>query len=398
MAPSRRAQRQEVYVPQGIVTVNEILPKMREIDMGRLLYLRKLGQLERIFDLQTESVDKNTHIMTNQGSAESPEVIRISVSASFDELGDAQGKINEFHDVDWGDREDNKSEIGSNRGEEVPDESFRGMSVKEKVQVLQRRASNTGIKPENIRNSVALPGYFVVDKESSSYFDEAKPEEEEEVGHRVNIAEINPIRVKSKYLAEEVVQKLAERRASAAAISVSSDEDKLATEETSSIGSSVLAENAKLYQERLKNRTNLSQREGLGAKEKSSNAVATPEEGDGEGAKKPKTAALAKQKLSAARLQTMRSMKSFKRNGSAVTGAPESQINAVFTYEQLKNRSEVELESNPYPDGVDEQNREQYLTDDEFFKVFGMTKPDFNNIAKWRRQELKKRHQLFYAT
>jgi hypothetical protein len=75
--------------------------------------------------------------------------------------------------------------------------------------------------------------------------------------------------------------------------------------------------------------------------------------------------------------------------------SPSRPVKAVYSYEDLKAReSREELASRPYPADVDVNFREQYLRDDEFVRVFGMSKADFNSIAKWRRQELKKRHHL----
>ena len=49
MAPSsRRGKRLEVYVPKGTVVVEDVLPKMRETDLSRLLHLRKTGLLEKV--------------------------------------------------------------------------------------------------------------------------------------------------------------------------------------------------------------------------------------------------------------------------------------------------------------------------------------------------------------
>lgn len=64
-----------------------------------------------------------------------------------------------------------------------------------------------------------------------------------------------------------------------------------------------------------------------------------------------------------------------------------------FTYEQLKSRANQA--EHPFPPGIDTRNREQYLTDDEFEYIFKMSKADFNRQTKWRRQELKKRYNLF---
>ena len=40
-------------------------------------------------------------------------------------------------------------------------------------------------------------------------------------------------------------------------------------------------------------------------------------------------------------------------------------------------------------------NREDLLRDDEFESIFGMSREKFDNLPKWRRQELKKRYKLF---
>ena len=54
-----------------------------------------------------------------------------------------------------------------------------------------------------------------------------------------------------------------------------------------------------------------------------------------------------------------------------------------------------ELKANPPPDGVDTTRREEYLSNDEFQKVFGMDKAAFGAKPKWKRSNLKKQHGLF---
>jgi hypothetical protein len=50
--------------------------------------------------------------------------------------------------------------------------------------------------------------------------------------------------------------------------------------------------------------------------------------------------------------------------------------------------------TNPPPD-VDQQNKEQHLSDAEFIDAFGMYREEFVNMAKWRRIQLKKSVGLF---
>lgn len=47
------------------------------------------------------------------------------------------------------------------------------------------------------------------------------------------------------------------------------------------------------------------------------------------------------------------------------------------------------------PSDVNPKYREQYLTDQEFEAIFHMSKSAFNAQPKWKKQELKKRHNLF---
>jgi hypothetical protein len=47
MAPSRRAERQEIYVPHGSLSVGAVLPQMRELGIPRLVYLRRENKLDK---------------------------------------------------------------------------------------------------------------------------------------------------------------------------------------------------------------------------------------------------------------------------------------------------------------------------------------------------------------
>jgi len=45
--------------------------------------------------------------------------------------------------------------------------------------------------------------------------------------------------------------------------------------------------------------------------------------------------------------------------------------------------------------GVDATTREQYLSDEAFAAVFGMSKADFAKLPKWKQDKVKKEHKLF---
>lgn len=63
--------------------------------------------------------------------------------------------------------------------------------------------------------------------------------------------------------------------------------------------------------------------------------------------------------------------------------------NVVFyTHEQLKHPG-------PFPDGVDVTKRETYLSPEDCVKLFGMTKEELAKMPKWKRNNLKKKVQLF---
>ena len=49
----------------------------------------------------------------------------------------------------------------------------------------------------------------------------------------------------------------------------------------------------------------------------------------------------------------------------------------------------------PYPEEVDPTIREQYMEDEEFEEVMGMTKAAFNETPKWKQQKLKEDAGLF---
>ncbi|MCJ8740534.1 hypothetical protein PDJAM_G00060060 [Pangasius djambal] len=50
---------------------------------------------------------------------------------------------------------------------------------------------------------------------------------------------------------------------------------------------------------------------------------------------------------------------------------------------------------NPLPGDVDRTRLERHLSPDEFYQVFGMTMADFEHLALWKQNELKKQARLF---
>jgi molecular chaperone DnaK (HSP70) len=61
----------------------------------------------------------------------------------------------------------------------------------------------------------------------------------------------------------------------------------------------------------------------------------------------------------------------------------------VYPYAQLKNGNKS------FPEGVDPQKREQYLSDTEFQQIFKMSKADFSRLANFKQHTLKKNAELF---
>jgi len=61
---------------------------------------------------------------------------------------------------------------------------------------------------------------------------------------------------------------------------------------------------------------------------------------------------------------------------------------ATYTLEQLNHRDKL-------PASVDFSKSEDYLSDEEFVKVFGMDRGEFKKKPKWKQQEDKKRVGLY---
>ncbi|CAM9843127.1 unnamed protein product [Chrysoparadoxa australica] len=72
----------------------------------------------------------------------------------------------------------------------------------------------------------------------------------------------------------------------------------------------------------------------------------------------------------------------------AAVAVPGQSADAMFSYDDIAGVGRV-------VQGVDPSNREMYLRDDEFTKLFGMDKSAFSALPQWKRVAAKKKHKLF---
>lgn len=54
-----------------------------------------------------------------------------------------------------------------------------------------------------------------------------------------------------------------------------------------------------------------------------------------------------------------------------------------------------DLSNKRYPAGIDTTRLENYLLDDEFVTVFGMSREDFSKVPPWKQQKEKRERGLF---
>ena len=54
-----------------------------------------------------------------------------------------------------------------------------------------------------------------------------------------------------------------------------------------------------------------------------------------------------------------------------------------------------QLQTAPFPPGIDNTKRETYLEDEVFQSLFGMDKETFSALPGWKRTAAKKKHKLF---
>lgn len=53
------------------------------------------------------------------------------------------------------------------------------------------------------------------------------------------------------------------------------------------------------------------------------------------------------------------------------------------------------LAQDKLPEGVDRTRLEEYLSDDEFTRVFSMSRAEFQKLPAWKQSNLKKAAKLF---
>ncbi|XP_025033414.1 villin-like protein, partial [Python bivittatus] len=75
---------------------------------------------------------------------------------------------------------------------------------------------------------------------------------------------------------------------------------------------------------------------------------------------------------------------------NANTPLQERDENGGFSRDLLINKKVDEL-----PEGVDPTQKEYYLSDPDFYDIFGKTKHEFYQMPKWKQQNEKKQYGLF---
>ena len=78
-------------------------------------------------------------------------------------------------------------------------------------------------------------------------------------------------------------------------------------------------------------------------------------------------------------------------DSAAAASATASEVSDLLPVHLL---SEL-IRPGPYPAGVNTDQRELYLSDNEFLKVFLINKKEFQTLAKWRQAKLKRDAKLF---
>jgi len=70
------------------------------------------------------------------------------------------------------------------------------------------------------------------------------------------------------------------------------------------------------------------------------------------------------------------------------TSPPDDDSSSYLSYESLKK-------SNTLPDGVNSDERENYLSPKDFVKLFNMTKAEFEQLPKWKQLKMKEKLDLY---
>jgi hypothetical protein len=77
------------------------------------------------------------------------------------------------------------------------------------------------------------------------------------------------------------------------------------------------------------------------------------------------------------------------RRRSASNVLSDDEPTKTYTYNELR------LSNNVLPAGVDKNKLEEYLSKEEFFGLFNMPMEEFYRLAEWKRNDMKKRLDLF---
>nr|XP_015832064.2 supervillin isoform X1 [Nothobranchius furzeri] len=90
----------------------------------------------------------------------------------------------------------------------------------------------------------------------------------------------------------------------------------------------------------------------------------------------------------------------WEKDTSVTSNAGSSRNRAVLVKDVLSKLSKQqysieELTRKPLPEGVDPQRLEDYLSDDDFKTLFDVSRVEFNAMANWKQQNLKKSKGLF---
>ena len=80
--------------------------------------------------------------------------------------------------------------------------------------------------------------------------------------------------------------------------------------------------------------------------------------------------------------------------GSAAVGGVSAK-DELTKYTGSRKYTFEQLTAATLPEGVDPTQKEQYLGDDEFKKLFGITKAEYNSQPAWKRNNLKKKVGLY---
>lgn len=94
--------------------------------------------------------------------------------------------------------------------------------------------------------------------------------------------------------------------------------------------------------------------------------------------------------LDGRRTPTARRSSSLRRNLQGIFAEEEQK--KIYPYEKIS------LDSTERPTGLDSDNLEQYLADDELERLFGMSREEFETLAEWKRNDLKLRVRLFESS